>query len=73
MFSRKTYLLIVLVVILAAVITASASGGEKITICHRERTMQVSENAWPGHQRHGDFPWACELTQTRYIPMVIAE
>ena len=34
--------------------------GKKVTICHKgKRTIRVSVNAWPAHQRHGDVEGAC--------------
>ena len=38
---------------------------DKLTICHKPQnnggnTMSVSENAWPGHQGHGDHLGECE-------------
>ena len=35
--------------------------GKKITICHKQkRTITVSVNAWPAHQRHGDTVGTCQ-------------
>ena len=35
--------------------------GKKITICHKQkRTITVSVNAWPAHQRHGDTVGPCQ-------------
>ena len=35
--------------------------GKKITICHKQkRTITVSINAWPAHQRHGDTVGPCQ-------------
>lgn len=35
--------------------------GKKITICHKQkRTITVSVNAWPAHQRHGDTVAPCQ-------------
>ncbi len=36
--------------------------GKKITICHKQkRTITVSINAWPAHQRHGDTVGPCQV------------
>jgi len=35
--------------------------GKKITICHKQkRTITLSINAWPAHQRHGDTVGRCQ-------------
>jgi hypothetical protein len=34
-------------------------GGGKVTICHKGKTITVSQKAWPAHQRHGDTLGAC--------------
>ena len=39
--------------------------GKKITICHKQkRTITVSVNAWPAHQRHGDTVGPCQAATT---------
>jgi hypothetical protein len=33
--------------------------GKKVTICHKGKTITVSQKAWPAHQRHGDTLGPC--------------
>ena len=72
---RKIQITLLLVFVLALVATAVvlAEPPQKTDICHHGKTLSISENGWPGHQGHGDLPWACELTLTYYIPVVIGE
>ncbi|HVW66511.1 MAG TPA: type II secretion system protein [Candidatus Peribacteraceae bacterium] len=41
---------------------------DKLTICHcissPPRTMKIEDNAWPAHQRHGDYLGACKTPET---------
>jgi uncharacterized membrane protein YgcG len=34
-------------------------GHDKVTICHKGKTLTISTKAWPAHQRHGDTQGAC--------------
>ena len=34
-------------------------GKQKITICHKGKTLRVAAPAWKGHQKHGDKLGAC--------------
>jgi hypothetical protein len=33
---------------------------KKIKICHKGKTITVSENAWKGHEGHGDYKGPCK-------------
>lgn len=72
---RKVQITLLLVFVLALIATAVvvAEPPQRMDICHRGKTLTISENAWPGHWGHGDLPWDCELTQTYYIPVVFGE
>ena len=39
---------------------SDSDDSEKITICHKKKTLSVSINAWPAHQAHGDTKGACK-------------
>jgi hypothetical protein len=43
----------------SAVGSAQGAYGKKVTICHKGKTITVSEKAWPAHQRHGDTLGPC--------------
>lgn len=38
---------------------------DRVTVCHcqsnPQKTMQIPDNAWPGHKKHGDFMGACRM------------
>ena len=36
-----------------------AYGKQKLTICHKGKTLKVGAPAWKGHKKHGDTLGAC--------------
>jgi hypothetical protein len=44
------------------------NGQERVTICHKGKTITVSDCAVPAHLRHGDSVGACEATTTTPEP-----
>ena len=36
-----------------------AYGKQKLTICHKGKTLKVAAPAWKGHSKHGDKLGAC--------------
>ncbi len=62
---RKIGLVFTLFVVITFLLVGSADarqrGGKgKVTICHKGRTIRVSESALPAHLRHGDDRGACD-------------
>ena len=43
----------------SAVSSAQGAYGKKVTICHKGKTISISQKAWPAHQRHRDTLGAC--------------
>ena len=39
--------------------------GKKVTICHKGKTITISRNAWPAHQRHGDVMGTCAAAKAK--------
>jgi hypothetical protein len=39
--------------------------GKKITICHKGKTITISQKAWPAHQRHGDVQGTCAAAKAK--------
>ena len=43
----------------SSVSSAQVPYGKKVTICHKGKTISVSQKAWPAHQRHRDTLGSC--------------
>lgn len=54
----KTTAAIVLGMFLLAGCAVHSHGG-KVAVCHKGKTLHVSENAVDAHLRHGDHPGPC--------------
>jgi hypothetical protein len=54
--------------VVPARLAAAAPKNKKVTICHKCKTISVSENAVPAHLAHGDTKGKCVKTTTTKKP-----
>lgn len=45
------------------------NASDRLTVCHCQasppHTLQIPDNAWPAHRKHGDYLGACQMPDTR--------
>jgi hypothetical protein len=64
--NRKQLLLWAVVLACVNFVSPSYSGNDdKVTICHKGRTIKVAQSAVRAHLAHGDTLGACEVTPNR--------
>ena len=53
--------------VLGVVLAAPSASAARVEICHKDKTIKVSERSLSAHEAHGDYLGACEEVHTERL------